>query len=122
MEPVTTGQIYWGAVPFVIIQVIMVGLAIAFPQMIMHYKGTGTGVDPATIEINIPTTTAAAIQLRISARRATDFGPADADSPPAPDSRPAPPSSSNDAKNPEPCGSESLPDQLQRLGALLAPS
>jgi TRAP-type mannitol/chloroaromatic compound transport system permease large subunit len=55
MEPVTTGQIYWGAVPFVIIQVIMVGLAIAFPQMIMHYKGIGTGIDPATIEINIPT-------------------------------------------------------------------
>ncbi len=37
--PVTTGQIYWGAVPFVIIQVIMVGLAIMFPQMVMHYKG-----------------------------------------------------------------------------------
>ena len=41
MEPVTTGQIYWGAVPFVIIQCIMVGLVIAFPQMVMHYKGTG---------------------------------------------------------------------------------
>jgi TRAP-type mannitol/chloroaromatic compound transport system permease large subunit len=54
MEPVTTGQIYWGAVPFVVIQVIMVGLAIAFPQMITHYKGTGTGVDPTTIEINVP--------------------------------------------------------------------
>jgi TRAP-type mannitol/chloroaromatic compound transport system permease large subunit len=54
MEPVTTGQIYWGAVPFVVIQVIMVGLAIFFPQMILHYKGVGTGIDPATIEINIP--------------------------------------------------------------------
>jgi TRAP-type mannitol/chloroaromatic compound transport system permease large subunit len=31
--PVTTGQIYWGAIPFVIIQIIMVGLLIAFPQM-----------------------------------------------------------------------------------------
>src|SRR6185436_13500591 len=30
-EPVTTGQIYWGAVPFVIIQLLMVGIAIAFP-------------------------------------------------------------------------------------------
>ena len=30
-EPVTTGQIYWGAVPFVIIQCIMVALVIAFP-------------------------------------------------------------------------------------------
>ena len=31
---VTTGQIYWGAVPFVIIQVIMVGLVIAFPGLV----------------------------------------------------------------------------------------
>ena len=54
MEPVTTGQIYWGAVPFVVIQVIMVALAIAFPSMIMHYKGAGTGINPADIEINIP--------------------------------------------------------------------
>ncbi len=30
--PVTTGQIYWGAVPFVLIQVLMVGLIIAFPN------------------------------------------------------------------------------------------
>ena len=45
IEPVTTGQIYWGAVPFVCIQVIMVGLVIAFPQMVMHYKGAV--VDPS---------------------------------------------------------------------------
>jgi len=35
-EPVTTGQIYWGAIPFVIIQIIMVGLVIAFPQLVGH--------------------------------------------------------------------------------------
>ena len=34
IAPVTTGQIYWGAVPFVIIQVIMVGLIIAFPSLV----------------------------------------------------------------------------------------
>ena len=50
MEPVTTGQIYWGAVPFVCIQVIMIGLVIMFPQMVMHYKGVGTGVDPNSIQ------------------------------------------------------------------------
>ena len=56
MEPVTTGQIYWGAVPFVVIQVLMVGLVIAFPQMVMHYKSAGTGVDPASIkQLDIPT-------------------------------------------------------------------
>jgi tripartite ATP-independent transporter DctM subunit len=54
MEPVTTGQIYWGAVPFVVIQCIMVGLVIAFPAMVMHYKGTGPIVDPSKIQIEIP--------------------------------------------------------------------
>jgi len=53
-EPVTTGQIYWGAIPFVIIQCIMVALVIAFPAMVMHYKGTGPAVDPSKIEIKLP--------------------------------------------------------------------
>jgi tripartite ATP-independent transporter DctM subunit len=53
MDPVTTGQIYWGAVPFVVIQVIMVVTVILFPGMVLHYKGTGTGVDPATVKIEI---------------------------------------------------------------------
>ncbi|CAI2933207.1 TRAP transporter large permease [Aminobacter niigataensis] len=52
IEPVTTGQIYWGAVPFVCIQIIMIGLTIAFPQMVMHYKGPT--VDPSSIEIKMP--------------------------------------------------------------------
>ncbi|TPM27510.1 TRAP transporter large permease subunit [Mesorhizobium sp. B2-3-4] len=52
IAPVTTGQIYWGAVPFVCIQVIMIGLTIAFPQMVMHYKGTA--VDPGTIDYKVP--------------------------------------------------------------------
>jgi TRAP-type mannitol/chloroaromatic compound transport system permease large subunit len=54
MAPVTTGQIYWGAVPFVVIQCIMVGLVIAFPAMVTHYKGTASTVDPSTIKIEIP--------------------------------------------------------------------
>jgi TRAP-type mannitol/chloroaromatic compound transport system permease large subunit len=54
MEPVTTGQIYWGAVPFVVIQCIMVALVIAFPGLVMHYKGTGPAVDPSKIQIEIP--------------------------------------------------------------------
>jgi tripartite ATP-independent transporter DctM subunit len=54
MEPVTTGQIYWGAVPFVGIQIVMVVLAIAFPQMIMHYKSGEAIIDPSQIEITLP--------------------------------------------------------------------
>jgi hypothetical protein len=34
IAPVTTMQIYWGAVPFVLIQIIMVGLIIAFPGIV----------------------------------------------------------------------------------------
>jgi TRAP-type mannitol/chloroaromatic compound transport system permease large subunit len=53
MAPVTTGQIYWGAVPFVIVQVIMVGIVIAFPGLVTSTLHRST-VDPSKIEINIP--------------------------------------------------------------------
>ncbi len=52
--PVTTAQIYWGAIPFVIIQLIMVGLVIAFPQMVMVYKDDAPVVDPSKVQIIIP--------------------------------------------------------------------
>jgi TRAP-type mannitol/chloroaromatic compound transport system permease large subunit len=50
MEPVTTGQIYWGAVPFVVIQCIMVALVIALPQMVMHYKASAIQLDQKAID------------------------------------------------------------------------
>ncbi|HWC94983.1 MAG TPA: TRAP transporter large permease subunit [Pseudolabrys sp.] len=53
-DGVTTGQIYWGAVPFVVIQVIMVLLVILFPAMVMHYKGAASTVDPNKVKIEIP--------------------------------------------------------------------
>ena len=53
IQPVTTGQIYWGAVPFVCIQVLMIALTIAFPGMVMRYK-SDVVVDPGTINIQIP--------------------------------------------------------------------
>ncbi|MHB1360210.1 MAG: TRAP transporter large permease [Rhodocyclaceae bacterium] len=59
---VTTGQIYWGAVPFVVIQIIMVGVLIAFPGIVtgsldkteklsaeevrLQFEGAG-GIDPS---------------------------------------------------------------------------
>ncbi|MCF8167632.1 MAG: TRAP transporter large permease subunit, partial [Rhodoferax sp.] len=43
IEPVTTMQIYWGAVPFVVIQVIMVGLIIFFPGIV------SSGLDKAEV-------------------------------------------------------------------------
>ncbi|MBH9575503.1 TRAP transporter large permease [Inhella proteolytica] len=37
---VSTGQIYWGAVPFVLIQIVMVALIIAFPGLVTRDKTT----------------------------------------------------------------------------------
>src|SRR5438128_53075 len=54
MAPVTTAEIYWGAGPFMVIQCIAVGLVIAFPALVMHYKGTGPQIDPSKIQIEIP--------------------------------------------------------------------
>jgi TRAP-type mannitol/chloroaromatic compound transport system permease large subunit len=53
-EGITTGQIYWGAVPFVAIQLLMVMLVVLFPAMVMHYKGIGSGIDPNKVKIEIP--------------------------------------------------------------------
>jgi TRAP-type mannitol/chloroaromatic compound transport system permease large subunit len=52
--PVTTGQIYWGAIPFVVIQVIMVALLIFFPQMSLVYKSGAPVIDINKVKIEIP--------------------------------------------------------------------
>ena len=54
IAPVTTGQIYWGSVPFVMIQVIMVALVIAFPGMVLASLDKGPKVDPNKIQIQVP--------------------------------------------------------------------
>jgi hypothetical protein len=48
--PVTTGQIYLGAIPFVIIQCIMVALVIMIPQMVMVYKSGEIKLDAQQVE------------------------------------------------------------------------
>ena len=53
-QPVTTGQIYWGAVPFVCIQVFMVGLLIAFPELVTYSLDTGSNQDLDSIQILVP--------------------------------------------------------------------
>ena len=50
MAAVTTGQIYLGAIPFVVIQIIMIGLVILFPAMVMVYKSGETKLTPQQIE------------------------------------------------------------------------
>jgi TRAP-type mannitol/chloroaromatic compound transport system permease large subunit len=53
IAPVTTGQIYWGAVPFVIIQIIMVGLIIAFPDIVSRDKEEKVDLDKVKIEMPV---------------------------------------------------------------------
>jgi tripartite ATP-independent transporter DctM subunit len=47
---VTTGQIYWGSVPFIGIQIAMVAAVMVFPGIVTHYKNDAPVVDPATIQ------------------------------------------------------------------------
>jgi tripartite ATP-independent transporter DctM subunit len=51
---VTTGQIYWGAVPFVFIQIIMVSLIIGFPGIVTGGIAKKQAVDVNKIQIVVP--------------------------------------------------------------------
>jgi GntP family gluconate:H+ symporter len=48
---VSTMEIYWGAVPFVLIQVIMVGLIIAFPKIVSRDVEAPVDLDKVKIEV-----------------------------------------------------------------------
>jgi tripartite ATP-independent transporter DctM subunit len=54
VAPVTTAQIYWGSVPFVIMQLAMVAAVIAFPGMVLASLDSGPKVDPTKIQIEVP--------------------------------------------------------------------
>ncbi len=54
LPAVKTTEIYKGAIPFIIIQFLMIILVIAFPGLVTHYKQENT-VNPNEVEITIPT-------------------------------------------------------------------
>ncbi|HTP73546.1 MAG TPA: TRAP transporter large permease subunit, partial [Burkholderiaceae bacterium] len=51
LAKVTTGQIYWGAVPFVLIQVLMVGLIIALPNLVSGGLAKKAEIDYSKVKI-----------------------------------------------------------------------
>ena len=51
---VKTSEIYWGAIPFVLIQILMIGLVIVFPQMVTFGLDKTVAVDLDTIKIEVP--------------------------------------------------------------------
>ena len=53
---VKSSDIYWGAIPFVLIQIIMVALIIAFPQMVTFGLDKPNTVDVNSIQIELPET------------------------------------------------------------------
>jgi tripartite ATP-independent transporter DctM subunit len=53
-KEVKSSDIYWGAVPWVVLQVIMVAILIAFPQLVTAFLDKGNNVDPDSITIEIP--------------------------------------------------------------------
>src|SRR6266576_3109751 len=52
-KEVKSSQIYWGAIPWVVLQLIMVGIVIAFPQLVTAFLDKPSTVDPAPIPIEI---------------------------------------------------------------------
>ncbi|ARO14301.1 TRAP mannitol/C4-dicarboxylate transporter [Ketogulonicigenium robustum] len=52
IAPVTSGQIYLGAIPFMALQLLMMVIVIIFPQLVMHYKGPA--IDTSSVTISLP--------------------------------------------------------------------
>ena len=67
-QPVLTSQIYWGAVPYVGIQLLMVAVVMALPWIAMHalVKPQPASMDPAAIER--PTTLAPGVPMSSDGR------------------------------------------------------
>ncbi len=76
---ITTGQIYWGAVPFVLIQILMVAAIIVFPGLVSGGLSKKQELDTSKVRIEIQEPDAAP-------EMDTDklFGPSDGASAPAP--------------------------------------
>jgi tripartite ATP-independent transporter DctM subunit len=52
-KEVKTSDIYWGSIPWVLLQLIMVGLVIAFPVMVTGLLDEPSKIDPSTVKIEI---------------------------------------------------------------------
>src|SRR5712675_1179684 len=51
---VKTADIYWGAIPWVFLQLILVAIVIFWPQSVTYWIEKGTGVDPSKVNIELP--------------------------------------------------------------------
>ena len=51
---VKSSDIYWGAIPWVLMQIILVVIVIAWPESVTYWLDKGPKVDPNSIKIEIP--------------------------------------------------------------------
>ncbi len=51
---VRSNDIYWGAIPWVALQLILVAVVIFWPESVTYWIDRGTGVDPSTVRIEVP--------------------------------------------------------------------
>nr|WP_198372643.1 TRAP transporter large permease subunit [Roseomonas rosulenta] len=53
-KEVLSRDIYWGAVPWLFLQLLLVAIVIAWPESVTYWLDRGTGVDPASVTIDAP--------------------------------------------------------------------
>ena len=51
---VKTTEIYWGAIPWVVLQVILVVILIFWPQSVTYWIDRAPKIDPSDINIELP--------------------------------------------------------------------
>jgi hypothetical protein len=51
---IKTSEIYWGAIPWVVLQVILVIIVIFWPGSVTYWIDRGARIDPSKIQIDIP--------------------------------------------------------------------
>ena len=51
---VLTRDIYLGAIPWLCLQLLLVAIVIAWPESVTYWLDRGTGVDPASVRIEVP--------------------------------------------------------------------
>jgi tripartite ATP-independent transporter DctM subunit len=53
IAPVLSSHIYYGAIPFVFIQLLMVATVLLFPGLVTHYKSGRMVADPSSVNLNV---------------------------------------------------------------------
>ena len=56
-KEVRTSDIYWGAIPWLFLQLVLVAIVIFWPESVTYFLDRGPKVDPSTVNIDVPAPT-----------------------------------------------------------------